>query len=53
MRILRLLKRIEPLDRVLIWMLPKKMKESGMQFRQSHIARVEQRLARDIPRLDL
>ncbi len=53
MRILGLLKRVEPLDRVLVWLLPKRMKESGMQFRQFHITRVNQRLEMGMPRLDL
>lgn len=53
MIILGLLKRISPLDSVLIWMLPKKFKESGMQFGEFHAAKIAKRLEWDTPRLDL
>jgi hypothetical protein len=53
MIILGLLERISPLDSVLIWMLPKKMKESGMQFGEFHAAKLAKRLERHTPRLDL
>jgi len=34
-------------------MLPKKVKDSGKEFREFHMARVNQRLERDLARLDL
>jgi hypothetical protein len=51
--ILALLKRISPLDRLFVWMLPKKFKESEMQFGEFHGARIAKRLEWDTPRLDL
>lgn len=53
MIILGLLKRISPLDSVLIWMLPKKFKVSGMQFGEFHATKLAKRLEMDTPRLDL
>jgi hypothetical protein len=50
---LALLKRISPLDRAFIWMLPKKYKESEMHFGGFHAARLAKRLEWDTPRLDL
>jgi hypothetical protein len=50
---LALLKRISPLDRVFIWMLPKKYKESEMHFGEFHAARLAKRLEWDTTRLDL
>jgi len=51
--VLGLLKRIEPLDKVLLWIVPKKGRESGNEFRQFHLAKVNQRLEKDFTRLDL
>jgi hypothetical protein len=53
MVILDLLKRISPLNNVLIWMLPKKFKKSGTQFGAFHAAKIAKRLEWDTPRLDL
>jgi len=53
MVVLGLLKRISPVDSVLIWMLPKKFKESGKQYREFHAAKLDKRLEWETPRLDL
>lgn len=53
MIILGLLNRISPLDSVIIWMLPRKFKESGIHFMEFHAAKIAKRLQWDTPRLDL
>jgi hypothetical protein len=53
MIILGLLKRISPLDSMLIWMLPDKFKKSGTHFGEFHAAKITKRLEWDTPRLDL
>jgi hypothetical protein len=53
MVVLGLLKRISPVDTVLIWMLPKKFKESGKQYGEFHAAKLAKRLEWETTRLDL
>jgi hypothetical protein len=53
MIILGIIKRFSPLDSVLIWMLPKKFRESELQFGKYHVAKIAKRLEWHLPRLDL
>jgi hypothetical protein len=53
MVILGILKRISPLDSVLVRILPKKFRESGRQFEGIHSTKITKRLEWDTNRLDL